>query len=262
MMACNRANDEHADRSPVGTCHAVARLAEPDARRVSGQVLGACHLRNFLAGDHIYRIGDEPGGMYGLLRGGLKVDVDPSERGSRFAHFARPGAWFGEAAAFTRQPRRIGLSASRPSQLLHLPLNAIDAIVRRSPDAWRLFGLNAIINLDLAMSGADDLMLRDPAKKCAAILLRLGDCRYESHDEEMVVEIDIRQEDIASTANLSRNATGTILRRFEARGLIGLAYRTVKILDADGLRNFVNSRRRGSIPRPFSSPAGLHASHV
>lgn len=222
------------------------------------EVLTRCHLRNYLAGDHIYHVGDDPGGMFGLLQGGVKIDVDPSERGSRFAHFARPGAWFGEAAAFTRQPRRIGLSASRPSQFLHLPLHAIDTIVRNSPDAWRLFGLNAIINMDLAMGGADDLMLRDPAKKCAAILLRLGGCRYQSHDEEQVVEIDIRQEDIAATANLSRNATGTILRRLEARGLIGLAYRAVKILDADGLRNFVASRRRLAIQRPVSSAAGSH----
>ncbi len=93
------------------------------------------------------------------------------------AHFALPGSWFGQAAAFTRQPRRIGLIATRDTELLHLPLQAIDEIVRCDPSAWRLFGILTIEHLDNAVGGSDDLMIRDHLKRFVAVLLRMGNCR-------------------------------------------------------------------------------------
>src|SRR5271163_1672879 len=64
-------------------------------------VLDRCHLRHFNAGEAIYSVGDPPGGMFGLVAGGLNVSIAPNERGPYFTHVARPGSWFGEAAAFT-----------------------------------------------------------------------------------------------------------------------------------------------------------------
>ncbi|MBA7467936.1 hypothetical protein ES703_73611 [subsurface metagenome] len=89
--------------------------------------------------------------MFGIVAGCLGVSVAPGERGPYLAHFALPGIWFGEAAAFTRQPRRVGLTASRDSELLHLPLQAIDEIVGRDPVAWRYFGLVTIDHLEVAL---------------------------------------------------------------------------------------------------------------
>ena len=67
--------------------------------------------------------------------------------------------------------------------MLHLPLHAIDEIVRRDPAAWRYFGFVTIEHLDLAMGGSDDLMIRDHVKRFVAVLLRLGDCRLVSSAE-------------------------------------------------------------------------------
>ena len=72
------------------------------------------------------------------------MSIAPGERGPYVGHFARPGTWFGEAAAFTEQPRRIGLAAPRDTEALNLPLPAIREIVAVEPGAWRYFGLAAI----------------------------------------------------------------------------------------------------------------------
>jgi CRP/FNR family transcriptional regulator, cyclic AMP receptor protein len=85
--------------------------------------------------------------MFGLVAGGLGVTMMPEERGRYLAHFARPGAWFGEEAAFTRQSRRVGLVAARDTEILRLPLGAIRQIVGKNPTAWRLFGLVTIRHL-------------------------------------------------------------------------------------------------------------------
>ena len=56
------------------------------------QVLERCLLRKCKPGASIFRKGDPPGGLFGLLSGGLAVDIAPSERGPNMAYFLRPGA--------------------------------------------------------------------------------------------------------------------------------------------------------------------------
>jgi CRP/FNR family cyclic AMP-dependent transcriptional regulator len=199
-------------------------------------VLDRSALEQFKAGTPVYAIGDEPGGMYGIVSGGLGVSIAPGELGPYMAHFGMPGTWFGEVAAFTRQPRRVGLIATRDSELLHLPLHAIDEIVGRDPSAWRLFGLVTIAHLDLAVGGSDDLMKRDHVQRFVAVLLRLADCRRVSPQDGREIEIDMNHEDLAYMANVARTTAGAILRKLEADGHLALSYRRVRILAPDAMR--------------------------
>jgi CRP/FNR family transcriptional regulator, cyclic AMP receptor protein len=205
-------------------------------------VLDRCLLERFETGAPIYSIGDEPGGMYGIVSGSLAISVAPREMGPYTAHFATPGFWFGEAAAFTRQPRRVGVTATRDSVLLHLPLRAIDEIVRRDPSAWRLFGLSTIEHLDNAIGAADDLMIRDHVKRFVAVLLRIGNCRLVGPRRRRPIEIDINHEDLANMSNVARTTAGAILRKLESDGHLALSYRRITILAPDGLRRMLRDR--------------------
>jgi len=202
-------------------------------------VLGRCVREQFRAGTQIYSIGDEAGGMYGIVSGGLGVSIAPGERGPYIAHFAMPGTWFGEAAAITRQPRRVGLIATRDSELLHLPLHAIDEIVRDDPSAWRFFALVTIGFLDLAVGAVDDLMIRDHVKRFVAILLRMGDCRYSNSRSGSPIEVDVNHEELAHMANVARTTAGAILRKLEAEGHVALSYRRIGILAPGALRKML-----------------------
>jgi len=160
--------------------------------------------------------------------------VAPRERGPYFAHIARPGSWFGEASAITGQPRRVGLMATRATRLLHLPLHGIHEIVGKDPAAWRLFALVTIEHLDAAIGAYDDLMIRDHAKRCIAVLLRLGG-RRASSPEASPVEIDSTQEDIATIANVARTTVVAVLRELEALGHVKKSYRRIRIMDPGAL---------------------------
>ncbi len=209
-------------------------LAPPPFRQT---VLDRCKLLEFDAEATIYSVGDPPGGMYGLVRGNLAISIAPGERGPFVAHFAQPGTWFGEAAAFTEQPRRIGLAVTRAAEVLHLPLPAIREIVAIDPGAWRFFGLAAIVHNDVAVGAADDLLIRDHVKRCIAVLLRLGGCRYRTSPGAAPIEVDVNQEDFALMTNLARTTAGTVLRKLAADRHIEVSYRRVCILEPDALRN-------------------------
>jgi len=202
-------------------------------------VLNRCFLVRFEAGESIYVVGDPPGGMFGLVSGGVSVSIAPGERGPYFAHFAQPGTWMGEAAAITGQPRRVGLSATREAELLHLPLQEIHEIVDRNPEAWRLFALITIGHLDMAIGASDDLMIRDHVKRCLAVLLRLGGCRQASPADRSPIEVDVSQEEMAVLSNVARTTAGAVLRKLEATGYLEQCYRRIRILAPDALRGML-----------------------
>jgi len=208
----------------------------PEFQRV---VLDRCRLQGFKAGQPIYMAGDPPGGMYGLVSGGLSISIAPGERGPYFAHLGRPGTWFGEASAILRQPRRVGLTATRGAEMLYLPIEKIDEIVAKDSNAWRLFALVTVNHLEMAIGACDDLMLRDHVKRCIATVLRLGGCRNASPVSGAPVEIDARQDEIATLANVARATAGLVLRELEAKGLIENGYRRILILEPDALRSML-----------------------
>jgi CRP/FNR family transcriptional regulator, cyclic AMP receptor protein len=202
-------------------------------------VLDRSQLQTFETGAPVYALGDPPGGMYGLVSGGLGITIAPNEIGPYFAHFARPGTWFGEAAALTGQPRRIGLMATRETQLLHLPLHAILDIVAKDPSAWRMFALVTIGHLDVAIGACDDLMIRDHRKRFLAVLLRLAGSRLTTPHGATPIDVDVSQEDLAVLANIARTTAGALLRQLEADGHVELSYRRIRISDPSALREML-----------------------
>ena len=120
------------------------------------------------------------GRHYGLVVGNFAISIAPGERGPYVGHFAQPGTWFGEAAAFTEQPRRIGLAVSRRTEALHLPLPAIREIVAVDPRALEIFRARVDRPHRRRDRAADDLLIRDHVKRSIAVLLRLGGCRYRT----------------------------------------------------------------------------------
>jgi CRP/FNR family cyclic AMP-dependent transcriptional regulator len=195
-------------------------------------ILDRCTFREFVADASICMPGDPPGGMFGFVAGHLSVFTAPRVR---VPYIVTPGTWFGAASAITGQPRRVGLRATRKTELLHLSLPAIHEIVSQDPTAWRLFGLVPLVHLDLAIGASDDLMIRDHVKRLIAVILRLGGCRLTTLDSEPI-EVDVSQQDLAEMANVTRTTANRILRKLETSGHLDQSYRCIHILAPDALR--------------------------
>jgi CRP/FNR family transcriptional regulator, cyclic AMP receptor protein len=219
-------------RTIVGS-HGWLSLTPPSFRDA---VLGQSRLLAVRAGETIFQVGDPPGGLYGLLSGVLGVSIAPGESGPYLAHFAQPGTWLGEGAVVTGRPRRVGLAATRACRMLHLPLHALQEILARDPAAWQFIALLTTLHLDVSIGAADDLMIRDHAKRLVAILLRLGGCRMPGTLSEAPIDVHVNQNDLAHMANVARTTAGSLLRSLAADGHVEHAYRSIRILAPDALR--------------------------
>jgi CRP-like cAMP-binding protein len=207
------------------------------------EVLSRCHVQAFEAGQSIYVAGAPAGGIYGLISGRLAISISPTEQGPYIAHFARPGAWYGEGSALTDEPRRVGLAATRNTVVLHLPLHAIGEIAAREPSTWRYIARITVAHLDVAIGACDDLMIRDHKKRCVAVLLRLAGCRTGPVPTDAVLEIEASHTDIAVLSNVSRSTIGSYLHELREKGLIKLDYRKIVLNDITTIRSLLVDER-------------------
>jgi len=204
------------------------------------RVIEQCQYRKVKAGTQIYKVGDPAGGMFGFVSGGIAVEIAPGERGPFIASLMLPGSWFGDVAALTGQNRRVGVKATRDTELLYLPVQAINTIVAGDPEAWRHFFLVTVGHFDTAVSLCDDLMRREHVHRFVAVLLHLAGRRFNSLARIEPVDLDVGQEELANIANVARTTAGAILRDLEKAGHVELAYRRIRVVSPDALRSILD----------------------
>lgn len=202
----------------------------PEAFRAD--VLRRSVLKSYAPGEAVFRIGDPPGGIFGLVSGCLSVNSAAPHAAPQPVHIGEPGAWTGEGCFLTGQPRRGEMRALTHVQMLHLPLAAMEEMAAADPAAIRAFGTIAVLTVDVLIRIAHDLQIRNIDRRVASVLVRLSGAAGAA--------IPLSQADIGSMANASRKRVNTALQRFAEAGWLDKqnAYRSVSITDFPALRAF------------------------
>ena len=206
-------------------------------------LLSRCRLHVLEKGAIVYRIGDAPDGVYGVASGRVSVEIAPHEQDPHLIHSLGPGSWFGEAAFFGECERLVTIVATRPSHCLHLPRFEIDEIAKADPNTWRWLGNLLFVQFQAALTAIDDLKIRRPDQRIAAILLRLAGIRHQQNVEDMTPEVDATQKDLAEISSLSRTTVGECLDQLQAAGLIARGYGHLTLLDPAALRRLIDGSR-------------------
>lgn len=191
------------------------------------EVLSRCITRRAEKGQQIFGRGDPPGGLWGLVSGTVAIEVESGQE-TFLGHFAGPGYWIGAGPTITGQDRSVGVVATQASTLLLLPSVGFKEIAATDPEAWRWLAVLPMMQSLLALGIAQDLMIRSSRRRLVAILLRLGASRgpFAKADPEIITAT---QDEIAAMANLSRTATGKMLRELETTGCLSMGYRSIRI---------------------------------
>ncbi len=210
----------------------------PDFRK---RVLARVRIREFARGAPIFRAGDPPGGPWVILEGAAKIEMPLPGVAPHFIHLAASGFWFGEAPLIVGNRRLVTVVTVRPSTLATLPLDDCHAILKADPAAWQWVALLSAMATDVCLGIAVDSLLRSPAQRTAALLLRLAGVRSLVFAAKLPVPIFLSQERLGQLVNLSRSSMTPILRDFVKRGLIEIGYGTIRIADVAGLTARANS---------------------
>jgi CRP/FNR family cyclic AMP-dependent transcriptional regulator len=202
---------------------------QPEAFR--DEVVRHSQLQCVEAGQALFRIGDPPGGIYGLVRGNVTMNTAPADAIPKLIQMSRPGHWLGEGSYFTRQPRRMEVRALMPSVVLHLPLAQMDRMTAADPLVMRQFSHILIATFDGAIRVIHDLQHQDPRVRVAAVLER-ATASGQPH-------VRLTQSQIGEMACATRRQVQRALHGFEASSWLRCIYGGVEILDPESLRALV-----------------------
>jgi CRP-like cAMP-binding protein len=203
-------------------------------------VLERVTLHKFDPGETVYRIGDPPGGLWAVVDGTVEIEIPGPESAPTFARFATPGIWLGEGALIRASRRRAGIIATCPCMMAYLSLADCRRLLEEDPSRWRWIALLSTMNLDLALQLAADLLLREPEKRTAAMILRLAGLRNGPFLRSTPSPIRLSQEKLGLLVNLSRTAIGPIIHDFMEKGWIEVHYREISVRDEAGLLSVLN----------------------
>jgi CRP/FNR family cyclic AMP-dependent transcriptional regulator len=202
-------------------------------------ILRNCAWQNFEAGASLFAAGDPPGGIFGIADGSVGTSTLLGAPDSPMLHIARRGFWSGMGSVLSGEPRRMSASAITAALVANVPLPILKALLSERPEWWQHIGQLALSSIDIIGNGFVDMLIRDSGRRCAAILLRLCECRFNDI-ADVSREVMVTQEEIADMANLSRATVNTILGRFAKQRLIELRYRSIIVVKTKSLRKLAN----------------------
>lgn len=205
------------------------------------QILAMARPLRKSRGDWVFSIGDPPGGIFGVVSGGIGIEGAGPFHALRLGHVLRAGAWFGHHPALAPGGRRTqGMRAMEDTLLLHVPLAPLQAFMTEDPVAARCVGNMADGGSILAIRIISDLLIPDATKRIAAVLLRVTGAEEgiePSHPDGFLMT----QAELGEMANVSRPHVNRVLGGFAAKGWLERNYQRLRVTNVQALRTLAAS---------------------
>lgn len=193
-----------------------------------------CHERRFGTGESIVEVGDEAGGIYGVLDGAVGCWISSPYNEQMMAHVARQADWFGEGPAVTGEARTMSFRALEPTLLLQLTLPAIRQLTAELPETAHCISVLSETAARSAIRAISDLLIPDAERRLAAVLLRVTGA--EEGLAAMPPEgVRLSQTELGEMAGFSRHHANRLLLKMQARGLVRLGYQRIIVLELERL---------------------------
>ena len=201
-------------------------------------------VRRLADGEVLFRRGDPPDGLYCVVEGGIRVRATTADGREALLAVLEPVNWFGEIGVFDRQPRTHDARADGNTALLHVPQAALIALLDSSPALLHAFALLLTHKLRLTFIVLEETALLPAPVRVARRLLLMaegyGDLRLGTRRV-----LHVPQERLAQLLALSRQTVNQVLKDFQARGILRLAYGEIELLDFASLQQLAYEGARG-----------------
>ncbi|MFO0994770.1 MAG: Crp/Fnr family transcriptional regulator [Hyphomicrobiales bacterium] len=210
-------------------------LAE-QAKELQAIILQRSRLVMHAPGDFVFHAGDDSGGIYGVVSGGIGIYLPTFAGDLRLAHIGRQGVWFGYGPLIRGRRRSLSFSPTETTWLMHVPLPALQEIASGSPAYQRAILSVSEYGMDAAITIIENLLIQNHARRIGATLLRVM-----PHSGESNSDIVLTQNQLGEMASVGRQVVNRELQRMESKGWIRASYNRIAILDREGLRRFAEN---------------------
>lgn len=194
------------------------------------ELVARSNLRIFSKGETLCHTGDPYDGVYGVVRGVVRIEFSTIGNTYRIAAVKQPVFWFGQGACFRKGGFYSTITATTPVSALFLPPHEFDRLIE-SPAHCKAFALLTLDHLEEATQVLGQLLVGDVEHRVAARLALLA----ERSGPQRPAVLQITQFDLAEMCGLSRPTVQQILSNLEQRGLIKPGYRRIEVPNPEAL---------------------------
>jgi CRP-like cAMP-binding protein len=153
------------------------------------------------------------------------------------AHIERAGDWFGHGPVLRGGGNRsLTFVAAEQSTLLQVPLERLRPQLQNDPDFAARLAQMADASTETVIGVARDLLIRDSARRLAAVLLRVTVAGEVPPDNEQGYALT--QAQLGEMANISRHHVNRTLGTMRRAGWIEARYNRIQLLDVAALKEF------------------------
>ena len=235
---CIRRVPDVIDRSEAERQILMAGWLADQSEEVRRAVLKVARLVDYPVGEFLFHAGDDEGGIYGVVSGGVGVHL-PSDYGETvLVQIVRRGTWFGYGPMMRPQRRSLSFSLVEPTLLFHLPLSHAQEIMQRSPAHQRALLSIAEYGMDIALRVIGTLMIKETDRRIAATLLQIAG---PAVGDGSTLSALVTQSQLGEMANADRRIVNRVLRRFSDAQWLTVTYGGVEIVDRASLAAFARN---------------------
>lgn len=195
-------------------------------------------------GAMLFRQGDPPSNLYGLVSGELKTSSLREDGREAILAVLEAGTWFGEISLIDGLPRTHDATAIGPVEVLLLPRAAFDALMQQAAFARAIAALLAG-RIRLLYGIVEDATLRSTRARIARRLLLLAR-GIAPAAAQVRAHIAVSQEGLAMMLGISRQTLSKELQLLASDGVIALGYGCIEVVSEPGLQRLAQGMKSGS----------------
>lgn len=204
---------------------------------ITHELASACHIKSLTQGQLLFAKGDEPKGLYCVLKGKMRVSSFTTDGKEALLTWLEPGDWFGEISLFDGLPRTHDSHAQIDSQLLVIPSNEFTLLLAKHPELYKQVVILLCQKLRQSFTLLEDTASLSTKGQLARRLILLcnnptmSTSRASPNEEKALTQITVSQESIASMLNISRQTVNKLLQDLQKKQIIALHYGHIDIID-------------------------------
>ncbi|MES2535659.1 MAG: Crp/Fnr family transcriptional regulator [Pseudomonadota bacterium] len=189
-------------------------------------VVNATRRRRYIAGGVIYSQGSFGREMYRIVSGAVRL-YHLSDDGHEFVHAVyERGDCFGVSSLIDGEPRAQMAQAQVDTVLEVLTLEAFNSIRMADPAFDRALMLMLIGDVRILIGRVNSVAFEPLPSRLAWRMIKIAQIDADGNHVAT-----LSQAELASMVDASRQRVNTILRQFQAEGLVSLNYGTIIIKD-------------------------------
>lgn len=181
-------------------------------------------------GKHIFRQGDPANGIFGIVSGEAQIIGTTLAGVDILVAVFRPGDWTGFLSSVDEGTYTFSVVTSQASEVLHLPLPAVQRIFLSDAEGFRRFVLPELTSTRAIYSRIVESLAFTPLQRLAQ---RLVDLTSDPHGDSVTSSFisPVTQDQIALSIMASRQWTNRLLQHLEQAGVVRLSRGRIDIED-------------------------------